>query len=118
MNIAPAASEDVVLPTSQISELLTSLVKAMRAFQMYLPNNPIYQRAAQQVQAAFGPVWAATDRLELQVVETDLQMEGEVVYQQLNKPDSFAWSLYKDGLRLLTLRPASRPAKSSASSMW
>ena len=105
MNLAPAASEDVVLPTSQISELLTSLVKAMRAFQMYLPNNPIYQRAAQQVQAAFGPVWAATDRLELQVVETDLQWEGEVVYQQLSKPDSFAWSLYKDGLRVLTLRP-------------
>ena len=104
MNIAPAANEGVVLPTSQISELLTSLVKAMRAFQMYLPNNPIYQRAAQQVQAAFAPVWAATSQLELQVVETDLHWEGEVVYQQLSKPDSFAWALYKDGLRTLTLR--------------
>lgn len=104
MNIAPAANEGVVLPTSQVSELLTSLVKAMRAFQMYLPNNPIYQRAAQQVQAAFAPVWAATDQLELQVVETDLHWEGEVVYQQLSKPDSFAWALYKDGLRTLTLR--------------
>ena len=104
MNIAPAANEGVVLPTSQVSELLTSLVKAMRAFQMYLPNNPIYQRAAQQVQVAFAPVWAATDHLELQVVETDLHWEGEVVYQQLSKPDSFAWALYKDGLRTLTLR--------------
>lgn len=104
MNIAPATHDGVVLPTSQISELLTSLVKAMRAFQMYLPNNPIYQRAAQQVQAAFAPVWAATDQLELHVVETDLHWEGEVVYQQLSKPDSFAWALYKDGLRTLTLR--------------
>ena len=105
MNIAAATSEGVVLPASQISELLTSLVKAMRAFQMYLPNNPIYQRAALQVRAAFGPVWAATDQLELQVVETDLHWEGEVVYQQLSKSESFAWAMYKDGLRVLTLRP-------------
>jgi hypothetical protein len=104
LTIAPATS-DTVLPTSQVSELLTSLVKAMRAFQMYLPNNPIYQRAALQVQAAFAPVWAATDVLELQVVETDLHWEGEVVYEQLSKPDSFAWALYKDGMRVLTLRP-------------
>ncbi len=105
MTTAAARSEGVVLPTSQISELFTSLVKAMRAFQMYLPNNPVYQRAAQQVRAAFAPVWAATDVLELQVVETDLHWEGEVVYQQLSKSDSFAWALYKDGLRVLTLRP-------------
>ncbi|HJP57656.1 MAG TPA: HEAT repeat domain-containing protein [Gemmatimonadales bacterium] len=105
MTTAAATSDGVVLPTSQISELFTSLVKAMRAFQMYLPNNPIYQRAAQQVRAAFAPVWAATDTLELQVVETDLHWEGEVVYQQLSKSDSFAWALYKDGMRVLTLRP-------------
>ena len=45
-----------VLPPSQVAELIQSLVKALRAFQMYLPNNPIYQRAVQQVQDAFAPV--------------------------------------------------------------
>ena len=34
-----------ILPASHVSELIQSLVKALRAFQMYLPNNPIYQRA-------------------------------------------------------------------------
>ncbi len=98
------SGDGIVLPASQVSELLTSLMKAMRAFQMYLPNNPIYQRAVAQVSAAFGPVWAATDVLELQVVETDLVWEDQVVYQQLSKSESFAWAMYKDGLRVLTLR--------------
>ncbi|HEU5051277.1 MAG TPA: HEAT repeat domain-containing protein [Gemmatimonadales bacterium] len=93
-----------VLPPSQVAELVQSLVKALRAFQMYLPNNPIYQRAVQHVQAAFVPVWAATDELVLRVAETDFVWEDEVVYHQLSKSESLAWMLYKDGLRVLTRR--------------
>jgi len=93
-----------VLPASQVAELLQSLVKALRAFQIYLPNNPIYQRAIQQLSAAFGPVWAATDELVLRVVETEMLWDDQVVYHQLSKSESLAWMLYKDGLRVLTLR--------------
>jgi HEAT repeat protein len=80
------------------------MVKALRAFQMYLPNNPIYQRAIQNVRNAFGPIWVATDELVLQVGETDLLWEEQSVYHQLNKTESLAWSLFKDGMRELTIR--------------
>jgi HEAT repeat protein len=93
-----------ILPTSQVEELIRTLVKAQRAFQMYLPNNPVYHRASEALGSAFIPVWNATDELVLTVAETDLIWEDAVVYSQLNKPDSFAWSLYKDGMRVLTLR--------------
>ncbi len=99
-----ANPNDVVLPTSQVSELLQSLVKALRAFQMYLPNNPMYQRASQNVRAGFAPIWPVLDDLELQVAETDFVWEGQVVYHQLTKAESLAWMLYKDGMRVLTLR--------------
>lgn len=79
------------------------MVKALRAFQMYLPNNPIYQRAIQNVRSAFGPVWAATDELHLHVGESDLLWEEHSVYHQLNKSESLAWSLFKDGMRELTI---------------
>ncbi len=102
MTVADSAS--AVLPPSQIAELLASLVKALRAFQMYLPNNPIYQRASQHVQEAFRPIWAATDEITLTVAETDFVWEDQVVYHQLSKPESLAWTLYKDGLRVLTLK--------------
>ncbi len=96
----------VVLPQQQVKELLRTLVKGLRAFQMYLPNNPIYQRAVGNVRAAFQPIWSAgVDRLVLQVVETDIVWEEQVVYHQPNKTESLAWSLFKDGMRVLTLFP-------------
>lgn len=80
------------------------MVKALRAFQIYLPNNPIYQRAIQNVRAACTPIWAATDELVLKVGETDLIWEDQVVYRQLNKNESLTWSLFKDGMRAVTIR--------------
>ncbi len=79
------------------------MVKALRAFQMYLPNNPIYQRSIQNVRNVFGPIWAATDELTLHVSESDLLWEEQSVYHQINRSDSVAWSLFKDGMRELTI---------------
>jgi HEAT repeat protein len=104
VTLPETAGAGTVLPASQVAELIQSLVKALRAFQMYLPNNPIYHRAVDQVKAAFVPVWAATDELVLRVAETDFVWEDQTVYHQLSKPESLAWTLYKDGLRVLTLR--------------
>jgi HEAT repeats len=94
----------IVLPASHVAEVLQSLVKALRAFQMYLPNNPVYQRAIMNARTGFAPIWAATDELVLQVAETDFIWEEQVVYHQLTKSESLAWTLYKDGMRALTLR--------------
>jgi HEAT repeats len=100
---AGAPSPALLLP-SQVAELMQTLVKALRAFQMYLPNNPIHQRAAQNVKNAFGPIWSGVDELVVAVGETELRWEDEVVYSQLNKPESLAWMLYKDGMRVLGIR--------------
>lgn len=93
-----------ILPVSHVEELVRALVKGLRAFQMYLPNNPMYQRAEQVLQDAFPPVWAVLDELTLIVNETELVWDEQVVYAQPAKGESFAWGLYKDGMRLLTLR--------------
>jgi len=92
-----------LLPASQVSELIQVMGKALRAFQMYLPNNPIYQRAIQNLRAAFGPIWAATDEIVLKVAETELIWEDQVIYRQINKSESIAWTLFKDGMRALTI---------------
>jgi hypothetical protein len=97
----PASTQ--LLPATQVSELINAMGKALRAFQMYLPNNPIYQRAIQNVRAALKPVWAATEELILKVAETELIWEEQVVYRQINKGESIAWTLYKDGMRELTI---------------
>jgi HEAT repeat protein len=96
---------ELALPAQQVEELIRTIVKGLRAFQMYLPNNPIYQRAQQAIHDAFLPIWSSTQQVTLNVVETDLIWEEQVVYHQPVKSDSFAWMLYKDGMRVLNLRP-------------
>jgi HEAT repeat protein len=96
--------EPAVVPATVVGDLLQSLVKALRAYQMYLPNNPIHQRASQSVRAAFVPLWDVMDELVLTVAETDFVWEDQVVYHQPAKSESVAWTLFKDGMRVLTLR--------------
>lgn len=93
-----------ILPVSYVEELVRALTRALRAFQMYLPNNPMYQRGEQQLAEAFPPIWAVLDEINLLVNESDLIWEEQVVYSHPTKSESFAFGLYKDGMRLLTLR--------------
>ncbi len=81
------------------------LLKGLRAIQLYLPNNPVYQRAVANIRTAFEPVWEHTTELTLQVAETDLIWEGTAVLEQDTKSESVAWILFKDGIRAVTLLP-------------
>lgn len=94
-----------------LEEVLRAFVKAIRATQMYLPNNPIYQRAVDTTRAAFKPMWEEIDLVEMQVQETSLLWQGVAVYSNTNKNDSLAWLLFKDGIRALTLRPGVEDAE-------
>ena len=81
------------------------MVKALRAHQLYLPNNPVYQKALETLRAAFRPVWESAEELVLEVSENDLRWDGNVVYSQSNRGESVSWVFFKDGVRALTLLP-------------
>jgi HEAT repeats len=103
VNNAPLA--ELAPPPSYVEDLLQVLVKGLRATQLYLPNNPVYQRAVENIRAGFRKIWQATDILNLDVEETALRWEERVVYSQDQRADSVAWTLYKDGIRSISLRP-------------
>ena len=88
-----------------VEELLRTIGKAQRALQMYLPNNPVYKRSLAQLADAFAPVWSVTGRLVLDIHEHDVHWEGISVTPESARGEGFAWQLYKDGLRRLTLLP-------------
>lgn len=88
-----------------VEEMLRVLGKGQRALQMYLPNNPVYQRTVQQVTDAFAGVWRVTGRIVLDVHEDEIHWEGVPVYRQTTKAEGLAWQLYQDGLRQLTFVP-------------
>lgn len=88
--------------TAPVAALLQAFLKALRAAQLYLPNNPVYQTAIQNVLKAFPAVWELTDPLHLVVLETELKWEKEVVLSQ-PRNEALAWLLFKDGVRSLAI---------------
>jgi HEAT repeat protein len=91
-------------PTVYVTDLLKAFVKAVRAHQLYLPNNPMHARSLEAVRESFATLWTHTDEIDLQVVETRLEWEGRVVLDEEERTsDNIAWLLYKDGVRELKM---------------
>jgi len=102
---APAGDlPDPPFPPALVEEMLRMFARAIRAHQLYLPNNPTYVRALDMARASFAPIWQHTDELVLEVTDTQLKWEGRVVVNEPDKTvDALPWTLYKDGLRELRL---------------
>jgi hypothetical protein len=101
----PATRELAEPPFSPtlVEELLKVLGKAMRAHQLYLPNNPVYQRALENLRRAFLPVWSHVEEIALSITEADFRWEGRSVMHETNKSESLPWLFFKDGIRELRL---------------
>jgi len=93
-------------PPAMVEDVLKTLDKAIKAHQLYLPNNPTYHKSIATTKAAIEPLWALTGSLVLQVTDTQLKYFGVPVNDHPEKGgDSLPWLLFKDGLRELTLLP-------------
>lgn len=86
-----------------VQELLRLFGKAARAHQLYLPNNPVYKQALDNLRAGFLPIWEVTDEVALGFTESEVRYAGSVVLDGGGKSsDNLAWLFYKDGVRELT----------------
>ena len=101
----PASHESAEppFPPMLVEELLKLLGKAMRAHQLYLPNNPVYQRALDNLRRGFLPVWSHTEEIALTVTEANFRWEGRSVMHEATKSESLPWIFFKDGIREVRL---------------
>jgi HEAT repeat protein len=91
-------------PPALVEELLRLVVKAARAHQLYLPNNPIHKGALDAVRAAFPAIWAHGDDLALSFTETDIKwLDRAVLHEPSKSGDSLPWLFFKDGVREIRL---------------
>jgi len=88
-----------------IEGIVRSLVKGIRAVQIYLPNNPVYQQSIENLKKAFEPVWGDLGSVDLEVLDAEIRWGDHVVYRETNRSDSLAWLLYKDGIRSMSFLP-------------
>jgi hypothetical protein len=103
---AAVAAEELPEPSFPpvlVEELMRALGKVVRTRQLYLPNNPVYQKAAAILVGAFEALWKSTDVLVLGITEGEFRWEGRSFGQEVSKSDSLPWLLYKDGVRELRI---------------
>jgi HEAT repeat protein len=101
---ALVAEQELPYSITLVEEMLRALMKAMRAHQLYLTNNPMHAKAMDACRAAFQPLWEATGEVSFVVTETELRWMGRpVLVEPAKASDSLPWLLHKDGVRELEL---------------
>ncbi|MBL0172492.1 MAG: HEAT repeat domain-containing protein [Gemmatimonadaceae bacterium] len=104
MNDSASISTESKQAILAVEEALRALAKAQRALQMYLPNSPTRAQALEQARAAFGRIWGFVADVQLEIRESSLLWDSNVVYQDLERgTEGLPWLLHRDGLRALTL---------------
>jgi HEAT repeat protein len=89
-----------------VGEMLRSLDKTVRAYQLYMHNNPTYLRSLETLRGTFAPIWKNAEFLTLAVSDTQFTWYGVPVLDEPEKAsDSLPWTLYKDGVREITFSP-------------
>lgn len=89
-----------------VEEALRAFARALRAVQLYLPNNPARAQSVAQARQAFARVWAWVSPRELGVRELAFVLDDRVVYHDAERStESLPWLLHRDGIRALTFAP-------------
>ena len=83
-------------------EVLLQLSKTTKTLKLYLPNNPIYQKFLQELLGRFEAHFQEYETLRLQVKQYELLCDGEAVYENADRTESLAFTLFTDGIRELT----------------
>ena len=80
-------------------DLISALIKAIKAFRFYPPDNPTLKGFRDQVLKKFQLFLNKYQSFVFQVGEHDLAFKGKILYENRDVKTSLAFSLYKDGLR-------------------
>ena len=95
-----AEREEPPFAPAIVEELLKLFVKAVRAHQLYLHNNPIYLRAIELLAEGFTAVWSHAEEIALAFTESEIRWcERTVLSEPAKSADSLPWLFFKDGIR-------------------
>ncbi|CAN5132081.1 hypothetical protein BH23GEM2_BH23GEM2_04960 [soil metagenome] len=102
---APVETGPPPFPLALATEIARSFSRAVKAHQLYLPNNPMRAKADESLRLAFEMLWRHTDRIVLEIGETEFRCYGQRVFEEPEKTsESIPWTFYKDGVRELEMR--------------
>ncbi len=92
---AEPSAEDI-RTAEQISELLTAIIKEIRARQTYVAGNPLIERFHRDVEERFVTLWDDLPHLALAVDENRLTWRDLDVYSHPVGHDNLAFQFFRD----------------------
>ncbi|HEY8164720.1 MAG TPA: HEAT repeat domain-containing protein [Gemmatimonadaceae bacterium] len=91
--------------TSVVIDAMRMFAKAVRAHQLYQPNNPMHARALDAAREAFFALWDHTDSITLLVTDSDFRWFARPVLEEPGRgSDSLPWMFFKDGIREVSIQ--------------
>jgi len=98
-------SEQDIQTAGEIGELITAIIKEIRARQTYVAGNPLIDRFHRDVRDRFVKLWDDLPHLSLAVDETRLTWRDQEVYTHPVGHDNLAFQFFRDGIRQLAFLP-------------
>jgi HEAT repeat protein len=89
---------------ADVTAMLKLMATTLKNVKTYRQNNPVLKKSFSMLYESLRLFLAQNESLTLLVRENDLIFGHSVVYASVDKMDSFAFALYKDGIRLITFR--------------
>lgn len=86
-------------------QVVQQLVRTCKTFKIYLPNNPIHQKFADELSEKVARHLQAFGPLKLRVRQFELLCSGQPVYQDLDRRESIAFRLSVDGIAEISFLP-------------
>ncbi len=97
--------EQDVQTAAEVGELITAIIKEIRARQTYVAGNPLIERFHRDVQDRFAMLWDELPHLSLAVDESRLTWRDHEVYSHPVGHDNLAFKFFRDGIRQLAFLP-------------
>jgi hypothetical protein len=96
---APKASPEAALARNFVE----NMVKLARLRRLYNPNNEIIKKQREAFDLHVRKYFARSDELVLRITPTEIISHGEPVYESTDRHQSYAFRMFKDGIRWITI---------------
>ena len=99
----------LALDVKRVADWLQALVRTLKAYRMYLPNNPTLHKFQSDLEARTWSCLKEIGDIVLNVQQFDLLFEDYSVYHNAAREESLAFRFFSDGVRQITFREELEP---------
>ncbi len=103
-NLSSATAAPETGRETEVAAMLKQMAMVLKNMRTYQPNNPVLQKSFDSLSRRLTSFLSETGSLTLLVRENELFYGSNMVYSSDDRMESLAFALYRDGIRLVSIR--------------